>query len=1382
MALTPTQTTEAYQFFIVAFGAAPGVEYMNQLSDAYEAGMTTQEIVNVYTTKPQFEAQYPRFLTSEQFADKLVENVVGASASAAAKTEAKAEVVAALNHGLSKGDVIFNIFNNLANKPTTDALWGTTAQMFDNKVEVAQYATETLLIDTTDLAQLRGLVSSVTADAASVDAAKTAAAGGSNSQNFTLTQQADSLTGNAGDNVFFAPVTQNTTGSGALANTFETGDVLNGGAGTDTLNATLIATGTIQDNFNGVAISATTTSIENVFLRAQAIQNDDGASNTTFSATIDAGNMAGVQQWWSADSRADVRVEDVRSRPDDVTIGMRLTDPRVSYDLYFNPLFMVSGENAESTLTLTLQEITGGVVRNELANITVREINFTLDGVGYSLDTAAIRAANTWEALEAAVAEALAAVPALAELTVNHTGNGVFEIVDGAGGTFEIVDGEALILGNAADIDVRNRVEVGRVTEEQLISTDIVLDGVGNGSRGGSLNVAAMSGDRGVEVFNVFVDRDSHLSALSSENNPRNTGSFSQEQMLQEVYVSHLAGGRMGDLQIGTRTVDNFGVSTTTDDRLNNDGLFDVRVFDATGFAGFMKVGASITAASFDNYLARVTADDAEPGQFHYLMGNGGSNLSLDVVNAVASDVDFSLEYVGGTGDDRLNLSTVADKSNISVDGGAGNNTIELTASTQAATAFDSFENFQTLVIAGAGGSTQNLVRGNMLGLDTVIVATTGGNTTVEQMAFDQELVISGKNQTLGAGNNNNDQDFGTVTVRNTTAVAGDTAFDITLDNTARVDGVLTVDQLVIDGADNDITTLNLESAGRRDTANVVARFDGADVTRLNLVGSQDLAIDVNTIAAGAAVDAVVNGAALTGDLVLAVNGNELDGGADDELIGTAGTRDLLALYGGVTTNTEVSAFETVQFGWLNGGSLDAVFTAPRTAAGTFDAGNTSGVNTYIVGNVGVATAFGIESLRSGNVVQLGDATIAAATQQAIYSGATLDLTFTGAGTAAQGNLTINALSRVDDAQFGMGEVTVNVNNFTNVAMSFDRGLATAAENLFFTAVLDDDARTLTLTGGNANEDISLTQEGGLNTSLTRIDISGFQGEVDLGVWDSLQGTNATIVVNSYNFTFDVGGNNAVVAVAPGAANTYEVNTVDYSAAANELDVGASITITFAGSSYTFTNTTAAAINAANLNAAIIADATNAPAGFSIADNGAGLIQLTATTFGNLTAAGLNPVVTTTDVNLGAAAVLNATVGDTSSVTGFDMVTVAPEFITSFDFNVDANDVGVVWQIDNFYAFEAGANVGLNNQSIIDLRDLGVNSATDIVVEDAAAFWAGLTAAQQADFNAVYGGNFAASFGAGDTVISSNEGLNFTIVLTGVAVADVVNENIAGIA
>lgn len=240
MALTSTQSKDAYQFFIVAFGAAPGVEYLNQLDDAYGAGMTTKEIVNVYATKPQFLAQYPSFLSNEQFADKLIENVVGASATAAAKTEAKADVVGALNEGWTKGDVVFQIFTNLANKPTTDALWGATAQMFNNKVEVAQYATETLLINTTDLAQLRALVANVTAAPASVDAAKAVAAGATG-QTFTLTAGLDITTGTANNDTIVG-----TFGGAAGTALFAAGDLLDGGAGRDTL--TLTAVGTNSSN------------------------------------------------------------------------------------------------------------------------------------------------------------------------------------------------------------------------------------------------------------------------------------------------------------------------------------------------------------------------------------------------------------------------------------------------------------------------------------------------------------------------------------------------------------------------------------------------------------------------------------------------------------------------------------------------------------------------------------------------------------------------------------------------------------------------------------------------------------------------------------------------------------------------------------------------------------------------------------------------------------------------------------------------------------------------------------------------------------------------------------------------------------------------------
>lgn len=229
MALTSIQKQDAYKFFIVAFGAPTGVEYMNQLDEAYGAGMTTKQIVNVYTTKPQFEAQYPRFLTNEQFADKLIENVVGASATAAAKAQAKADVASSLNAGWSKGDVVFQIFSNLAAKDKADPEWGATAQMLVNKAAVAEYLTETLLVNTTDLTKLASYIANVTADIASVEAAKGAAAG-ANGGTFMLTKGLDTLAGQAGNDTFIGSI----SGEADL-NTLSALDSIDGGAGVDTL-------------------------------------------------------------------------------------------------------------------------------------------------------------------------------------------------------------------------------------------------------------------------------------------------------------------------------------------------------------------------------------------------------------------------------------------------------------------------------------------------------------------------------------------------------------------------------------------------------------------------------------------------------------------------------------------------------------------------------------------------------------------------------------------------------------------------------------------------------------------------------------------------------------------------------------------------------------------------------------------------------------------------------------------------------------------------------------------------------------------------------------------------------------------------------------------
>jgi len=154
---------DLYRFFAIAFGAAPGVTYMGQLLDAANAGMSIKAIVNVFTTKSQFLETYPASLTNQEYAQKLVDNVVGTSATPAAKAEAVADIVAALSlPNWTRGDITYAIFNNLAKKPADDAKWAGTARKMANQVVYARHYTEAMKVDTTDLVQLRGVVKTVT--------------------------------------------------------------------------------------------------------------------------------------------------------------------------------------------------------------------------------------------------------------------------------------------------------------------------------------------------------------------------------------------------------------------------------------------------------------------------------------------------------------------------------------------------------------------------------------------------------------------------------------------------------------------------------------------------------------------------------------------------------------------------------------------------------------------------------------------------------------------------------------------------------------------------------------------------------------------------------------------------------------------------------------------------------------------------------------------------------------------------------------------------------------------------------------------------------------------------------------------------------------------
>lgn len=263
---TAQRKTEMYQFFAVAFSAAPGTVFLQQLRDAVESGLSTQQIVNIFTTKREFTDVYSPFLANQAFANLIVNNVIKTSASDAAKTQAVNDIVAALGAGLSRGDVVFQVFNNLANITDATNIYFGVAQQFRNQVVVASYYTEQLGGAATDVPTLQSVIRNVTnnTDVSTPSAIEAVISSGAiNNLIFELTASVNRVLGSAGNDQVFG----NTS-------TFQALDSIDGGAGVDVL--TVLQADPLNERDLGDVPFAFTSNVE-------VLQFDSGLTGRTVS-------------------------------------------------------------------------------------------------------------------------------------------------------------------------------------------------------------------------------------------------------------------------------------------------------------------------------------------------------------------------------------------------------------------------------------------------------------------------------------------------------------------------------------------------------------------------------------------------------------------------------------------------------------------------------------------------------------------------------------------------------------------------------------------------------------------------------------------------------------------------------------------------------------------------------------------------------------------------------------------------------------------------------------------------------------------------------------------------------------------------------------------
>jgi S-layer protein len=234
MAITATTRTAIIELVVGMFGAAPGADNLSALATASEKGTTLKQLAS-NLENATFNSIYPTFLDNQEFANRLIDNLVGTEVASADKASAATMLVAMLTAGASRSSVILDAINGLKAVASTNTAWINGATVFNNKVAVATYFTVEKQQNASTLADLQKAIATVTSAAASVTAAKTAVdTSGSVGKSFTLTTGVDAgaaFTGGSGDDTFSA-------GDVAGAAVWTTGDAVNGGLGNDIFNVT----------------------------------------------------------------------------------------------------------------------------------------------------------------------------------------------------------------------------------------------------------------------------------------------------------------------------------------------------------------------------------------------------------------------------------------------------------------------------------------------------------------------------------------------------------------------------------------------------------------------------------------------------------------------------------------------------------------------------------------------------------------------------------------------------------------------------------------------------------------------------------------------------------------------------------------------------------------------------------------------------------------------------------------------------------------------------------------------------------------------------------------------------------------------------------------
>ncbi len=233
MSITTEVRKDLIALVVGVYGAAPGTALLSTLANTYNANPNMAAVALSLQSSAPFIAAYPSFMTNTEFATRVVDNILEGRVSAADRTWAIDTLVANLNSGAGRAELILSAVIEL--QRTTNPAWADAKAAFVNQVDVATYHTVTLQKDGT-LAERVAVIANVDQTAASAESAKVAQGGQAATdaaETVTLTASVDVVVTGSGNDVINAQIDGTTD---AITSTLTPLDSINGGNGSDTLN------------------------------------------------------------------------------------------------------------------------------------------------------------------------------------------------------------------------------------------------------------------------------------------------------------------------------------------------------------------------------------------------------------------------------------------------------------------------------------------------------------------------------------------------------------------------------------------------------------------------------------------------------------------------------------------------------------------------------------------------------------------------------------------------------------------------------------------------------------------------------------------------------------------------------------------------------------------------------------------------------------------------------------------------------------------------------------------------------------------------------------------------------------------------------------------